>query len=69
MDEKVIMIPQWYREENPKLAGMCDLINDVLAVNPNMSLLEFARVLNQNHVEQSYKRIQEAERKQFEGNK
>ena len=65
MDKKAIMIPQWYREENPKLAGMCDIINDTLAVNPNMSLLEFAKVLSQNHVEQSYKRLQTIERKQF----
>ena len=69
MADKAIVIPSWYRKENPKLAGMCDLINDALAVNPNMSLLEFAKILSQNHVEQSYKRIQEAVKKQFEGNK
>lgn len=60
-----IVIPQWYREENPKLAGMCDIINDALEANPNMSLLEFAKVLNQNHVEQSYKRLQMIVSKQF----
>lgn len=65
--EKAIRIPQWFREENAKLAGMCDLINDALAVNPNMSLMDFAKILDRNHVEQSYKRIQEAVRKQFKG--
>lgn len=65
--EDAIRIPEWYRHENPKLAGMCDIINDALRLNPNMSLLEFAKVLDRNHVEQSYKRIQEAIRKQFEG--
>lgn len=67
VQEQAIRIPQWFRNENPKLAGMCDLINDTLAVNPNMSLMDFAKVLDIAHVEQSYQRIQEAVRKQFEG--
>jgi hypothetical protein len=65
--EKAIRIPEWYRQENPKLAGMCDIINEALEMNPNMSLADFAKVLDANHVEQSYQRIQEAVRKQFEG--
>ena len=65
MADKAIVIPSWYRKENPKLAGMCDLINDTLAVNPNMSLLEFAKILSQNHVEQSYQRIHAVVERQF----
>lgn len=65
MNQKPIVVPKWYRMENPALAGMCDLINFSLELNPNMSLAEFAKVLNDNHVQRSYERMDKIVKRQF----
>ena len=60
-----IVIPEWLRREIPPTAGFCELINFALEGNPNMSLAAFAEQLSKSNVEQSFKRIQRAEKRQF----
>ena len=61
----MIVIPNWLREKRPNTARFCELINETLKDRPNMSLAAFAEQLSQSNIEDSYKRIQEAERRQF----
>ncbi len=61
-----ISIPEWLKREKPINAGFCELINETLLNSPNMSLAEFAEQLHKVNVEATYRRIQEAERQQFE---
>ena len=60
-----IVIPLWLKRESPITAGFCGLINDALENSPNMSLAQFAEQLSVANVEESIKRIQRAENKQF----
>lgn len=69
----MIKITERMREENPFTAMFCEIINEELSYNPQMSLAEFAERINQEEkdyaerkVRERYERIQKAERKQFE---
>ena len=60
-----IVIPWWLKDESPTVAGFCELINDTLQICPNMSLAEFAEQIHKANVEDTYKRVQGAEKRQF----
>ena len=60
-----IVIPEWLKRESPTTASFCELINVVLENNPNMPLAAFAEQLSESNVEQSFERIQRAEKRQF----
>lgn len=60
-----ISIPGWLKRESPICAGFCEMINETLKNHPNMSLAEFANGLDEVNKEETYKRIQRAEKKQF----
>ena len=65
MSETRIVIPQWLKREQPICAGFCEMINETLQDTPNISLAEFAEQLSATNIEESYKRLQAAEKKQF----
>ena len=67
MNKTRIVIPQWLKREQPVCAGFCEMINDTLQTNPDISLAEFAEQLSAANIEESYKRIRAAEEKQFGG--
>ncbi len=60
-----IMIPDWMRKERPMTASFCDFINLTLKDNPKITLAELAMELDRANKEDTYKRIVEAQRKQF----
>lgn len=60
-----IVIPYWMRQESPICAGFCDVINEALEENPEMSLAEFAANLSQVNIEGSLERLEKAEKQQF----
>lgn len=62
-----IIIPVWLEEGNPQSAKWCEVINDALQKRPNMSLAQFAEGIDRTVKETSLKRVQEAEKRQFDG--
>ena len=65
MGKTQIVIPQWLKREQPICAGFCEMINETLMDSPDMSLAEFAAQLSATNIEESYKRLQAVEKKQF----
>lgn len=63
--ENFIIIPSWIKEEKPTIAKFCELINNALEQNPNMSLAQFAQVISKINIEKTIQRVQRAEEKQF----
>lgn len=61
-----IRVPDWMKREKPSTAEFCELINFALQGNPNMSLAEFAKTLDEENVRATYERIVAAEKAQFE---
>lgn len=69
----MIKITERMREESPYTAMFCEIINEELSYNPQMSLADFAEWINEaekeyaeRRVKERLERIQKAERKQFE---
>ena len=62
-----ITIPNFLYEETPILAGVCEMINCVLAENPNMSLKEFAKGIDEANKETAKERLEKAIEKQIGG--
>ena len=60
-----IGIPEWLKERNPISAQFCEMVNVALAGNPNMSLAEFAAILDFENKRATYENILAAEREQF----
>ena len=67
----MIEITEEMREESPYLTEFCEFINTALLADPKMSLAAFAERINQEEreyaIKKRYKRLIEAERKQFGG--
>ena len=62
-----ISVPEWMKREMPATSEFCEIINDSLAVFPDMTLAEFAEKINQKNKDLTYERIINAERRQFGG--
>ncbi len=63
----MIVVYEWMREETPLAVKFCELINEALQMNPNMSLAQFATVLDGVNKETALERVQAAELQQFRG--
>ena len=61
-----ITVYAWMKEETPLAANFCELVNDALQMNPNMSLAQFASVLDGANKENALARVRAAEQQQFE---
>ena len=61
-----ITISKWLKEENPVIAGFCQMINDALKDRPNLSLAEFAEQIDKVNKEYDLKRLQAIEKAQLE---
>lgn len=61
-----VIKPKWLEEERKGLAIIVDAINAELGKNPNMSLAEFAKNLDNVLVEESYQRIHSVVQSQFD---
>ena len=64
---EIVTIPQWIKEKAPISAGFCEIINDALKRNPNMTLAEFASEVNRGNITATERYLEEVERKQFGG--
>lgn len=62
-----ITIPQWMKDELPINAGFCELVNMALDENPNMTLAEFAKSLDELNKEETLERVINAELEQLGG--
>lgn len=62
---KAIIIPGFMEEGNSAYAEVCNIINEELQENPNMSLADFAKKLNDMNVLIAYERIKKAVNAQF----
>ena len=60
MEIEKIVIPDWLYIEYPNTACLCEIMNKALKKNPNMTLAEFARLLSNAHIEETYERISNA---------
>lgn len=60
-----ISVSEEMKMKTPALAGFCELINYALSGRPDMTLAEFAGVIESVHREDRLARLEEAERKQF----
>lgn len=60
-----ISVSEEMKMKTPALAGFCELINYALSGRPDMTLAEFAGVIESVHREERYERLVAAERKQF----
>lgn len=68
----MIEITERMREESPYTTMFCEIVNEALRGNPEMSLADFAERINEaekeyeeSKVRERLERIQRAERKQF----
>lgn len=64
---KLIEIPKWMETEAVATVRMCELVNSVLQESPEMTLQEFANLMDKLNKQASYEWIKEAINKQFEG--
>ena len=62
---KQIKIYEWQRKETPLCAGFCEMVNEALRDNPNMSLAEFAEELDAANKRATFERLIKAERRQL----
>ena len=63
-----ISVSEEMKINTPMVAAFCELINYALSEHPDMTLAEFAGVIESVHREDRYERLVAAERKQFGGN-
>ena len=61
----MISISEEFKTTNPKVAEFCGIINQALEEKPDMTLAEFAGVIERVHYEQRLERITNAIKKQF----
>lgn len=61
----MISISEEFKLKNPKVAEFCGIINQALAESPNMTLAQFAGIIERVHYEKRLVRIIAAEKKQF----
>lgn len=61
----MISISEEMRIKHPFTTGFCEVINQALLENPNMSLAEFAEGVEEVHKEERRERLIEAEKRQF----
>ena len=61
----MISISEEFKQKNPKVAEFCGIINQALEECPDMTLAEFAGVIESVHREERLARIIAAEKKQF----
>ena len=63
----MITIPNFLWEETPLLAGVCEMINCALSENPNMSLKEFAKGIDEVNKETARERLERTIERQLGG--
>lgn len=63
--KKCIIIPKVFKDILPINAEFCEFINDALWYNPNMSLKEFAQLMNDVVMQKSVKLMMDIERCQL----
>ena len=61
----MISISEEMRIKRPFTTEFCEVINQALSENPNMSLAEFAEGIEEVHKEERRDRLIEAEKRQF----
>ena len=61
----MISISEEFKLKNPNVAEFCGIINQALEENPDMTLAEFAGVIESVHREERYKRLDAVIKKQF----
>lgn len=65
MENEKIVIPDWLYVEYPNTACLCEIINKALKKKPDITLAEFAKILSNAHIEETYNRVSKAIEKQF----
>lgn len=63
----MITVSRLYRKKYPVLSGVADLINDTLKDNPDMTLEEFAYVLDELILSETVKILEGIEARQLNG--
>lgn len=63
----MIVVYEWMRQETPLAVKFCELVNEALQMDPNMSLAQFASVLDSVNKENTLERVRAAEQQQFRG--
>lgn len=61
----MITLTNLYRKKHPVLSGVCEMINDALVDNPNMTLAEFASILDEEVMEKTSEYLTEIIKKQM----
>lgn len=65
--KKGVVIPPWFWKERRPMAEFCEMINVALETNPEMTLVEFAKLISDFNIEESYHRLVAIVNKQLEG--
>jgi hypothetical protein len=65
MRNETITIPDFMKEKESAYVEVCNIINEELKENPNMSLAEFAGKLNDLHILMTYERVKRVVNAQF----
>lgn len=61
----MITLTNLYRKKHPILSGVCEMINDALVDNPNMTLAEFASILDEDVMAKTSEYLTEIIKKQM----
>lgn len=61
----MITLTNLYRKKHPVLSGVCEMINDALVDNPNMTLSEFASILDEEVMAKTSEYLTEIIKKQM----
>lgn len=61
----MITLTNLYRKKHPVLSGVCEMINDALVDNPNMTLAEFASILDEEVMAKTSEYLTEIIKKQM----
>ena len=61
----MIILTNLYRKKHPVLSGVCEMINDALVDNPNMTLAEFASILDEEVMAKTSEYLTEIIKKQM----
>ena len=62
----MITVTNIYRKKYPVLSGVCEMINETLADNPNITLAEFAKILDKDVFEKTSELLTEIIKKQMQ---
>ncbi|MBQ9728210.1 MAG: hypothetical protein IJV85_01295 [Clostridia bacterium] len=60
-----IVVTNWNKEQHPICSEFCELINDALERRPDMSLAEFAEILNEANQYAMREMLYEVEKRQL----